>query len=265
MKYLYAKLTNDCNLSCPHCNVLCENNWNEEKFFDEINKFDGEIIAFGGEPTLYRDRLIRLLQQNKTVSITTNLMILDDELISYYKKIHVGTSWNLNRFSDNQYQTWLKNLKLLEEHSIEVLVLITMTEDLIRMDINKFMRMINLWDKEYKSIRSVLFEHLVDSSTTQEFFNQCDDWLCKIHSLWKKYNIQIENRIDDDVFHWRKNCSEIYTLEPDGSIRRHCPHPVKRIIREECLTCEYSDICQPCILQQHCSFPKKLYELIKNE
>lgn len=263
MKILYAKLTNDCNLSCPHCNICNDTDWNESVFFAQIRNFDGQIIAFGGEPTLYRDRFFKLLKQHNVTSVSTNLMELDDDLIRAYKKIYVSTSWNVKRFDLKQYDRWLKNIKRLGDNDIPCTVLITLTPDLISMNQHKFMDIIKAWNSEYCAINTVLFEHLVDDTTTQEFFDQCDDWLCAINTRWNADDIRIKNQIVEDVLHWEKKCSTIYTLEPNGNMRNHCPHPTKKRIREECLACEYANICQPCILQQHCSFPKKLYNIVK--
>lgn len=263
MNILYAKLTNECNLSCPHCNILNDVDYDEEKFFEQVNRFEGEIIAFGGEPTIYRDRLLRLFASKKVMSITTNLLILDDELIEYYKDIGLATSWNENRFLEDQYDRWLMNLKILYEHDISCSVLITMTDQLIHSSPLEFIQMIKLWNDEYYSIENILLEQLIDPTKSQEFYDDVDDWLCEIHRLWNLYDIHIENRIMKDLLHWNKDCNNIYTLEPNGTLRHHCPHPDPRIIREECLTCSYADICRPCILQQHCTFPKKLYTMIK--
>lgn len=262
MKILYAKLTNDCNLSCRHCNILGNEHYNESIFFKQIQNFDGRIIAFGGEPSLYRDRLIKLLRTEKISSIVTNLLILDKELLYYYKRIKVATSWNPARFTPEQYQLWLENIKLLESYNIECSILITLTEDLIKMDINQFMEIIKCWSKIYYSISEIRFEQLIDASKSQYFYDKVDNWLCRLYKLWNIYDIHIINKITDEIFHWDRNCNQIYTLEPNGVIYRQCPHKMPCIIREECLSCKYNHICRPCILQSQCSFPKKLYELV---
>ena len=58
MKELYAVLTNQCNLSCPHCDIKSSelDDYNKELFLNAIKEFDGNIILFGGEPTLYKNR-----------------------------------------------------------------------------------------------------------------------------------------------------------------------------------------------------------------
>lgn len=263
MNFLFAKVTNDCNLSCPHCDILNEKKFHEEKFFDKIQQFDGEIMAFGGEPSLYKDRLLKLLSYEKVKYITTNLILLYDEYIPFYQNLKVATSWNLNRFTQYQYQQWLSNLEKLYENNISCIVLITMTEDLVNYEINNFMKFIMHWDRCYPAIEAVAFEYVINPNTTSNFFDQCDSWLVQVDQLWNKYQIHIINKITYDIFHWDKDCSNIYTLEPNGDMRRSCPHANKFIVREECLSCKYSEICSPCRLQQYCAFPKKLYEYRK--
>ena len=106
---LYALLTRHCNLSCPHCNVKYPvEEFNEDKFIDQLRLYNnGTIIFFGGEPTLYQDRLLRVANdeiiKTKKRSITTNLINLNDDLINLYHDIgSVATSWNPNRFDSEQ-------------------------------------------------------------------------------------------------------------------------------------------------------------------
>ena len=103
-KILYAMPTSLCNLSCPHCEIRTHHeSYNEDRFLDEFRRWDGDVIIFGGEPTLFRDRLLNIIGDPKIISITTNLLNLDDELIQYYNRIHVSTSWNKSRFTNFEF------------------------------------------------------------------------------------------------------------------------------------------------------------------
>ena len=86
MKKLYVIPTYHCNLKCPHCELhLRDDNFNES-FYDVLSNNNIDLgVLFGGEPTLYRDRLIKCLKTNKIHSISTNLIKLDNELISLLK------------------------------------------------------------------------------------------------------------------------------------------------------------------------------------
>lgn len=263
MKTLYAIPTNLCNLSCSHCNIKdITDNYNEEEFLRQLYNFDGHITLFGGEPTLFPDRLIKALETKKVTSITTNLITLNDELIKKYRNLYVATSWNYNRFVGNQYSTWLANLKKLEHNDVTCMVLITVTKDLINSDIDEFMNMVRTWDREYKAIDSILFEQLIAEDTDQEFYDQVDEWLCKIYKIW---DVEIQNQIICKLDHWQHDCTGISTLYPDGRIVLGCPHQTQMYVPNSCLTCSEVSKCRPCRLQQHCTYPKNLAKLVKSD
>ena len=265
--HLYALLTNHCNLACPHCMIKNERDdevFNKAKFMHVLNNWKGSITLFGGEPTLYLDRFFSAIETNNISSISSNLLILNEDIIEVYRDIPVATSWNLYRFTKEQYNLWMKNLETLNNHNLEgIWVLITITEDLINYDLTEFMKVIKRLDK-LNCVEAIKFEQLVDSSKPKEFYEKCDDWLCKIYYLWRKEKIRLINSIEREVCNWNKECANEYTLYPDGKLIRRCPEYLDIKICEECLSCEYSNICTPCRLQQHCTFPKKLYNLIKN-
>lgn len=264
MKQLYAILTNQCNLSCSHCDIKSsDDGFNEEAFIKALNEFDGHVILFGGEPTLYKDRLMKILSLDKAVSISTNLVKLDDGFIEYFKNLSVATSWNLNRFSPVEYYSWLNNLKRLHDNGISCRVLITLTKDLIKCDIHEFINVIKIWDNEYHAIDSILFEQLIDENATPEFYAQVDEWLCKVHALWEINSICIENTIVKKLEHWHCDCTNVYSLHPDGRITNGCPHTENVHVPNECLICPQSDKCIPCRLQKYCTYPKKLAQLVK--
>jgi sulfatase maturation enzyme AslB (radical SAM superfamily) len=262
-KTLYAVVTNHCNLSCRHCNIKdSADSYDEDKFLSRIKEYDGDITLFGGEPTLYKERLMKVLSTNKITSISTNLINLDDDLIKQYKDIYVATSWNHSRFIDAQYQIWLRNLKTLEAHGITCMVLITLTDDLINSNINDFINMVKLWAKEYKAIDSIMFEQLIDNDKTEDFYRLVDEWLCRIYKLWKENDIEIENSILYKLGNWKHDCTQISTLYPDGSTVQGCPHRSRIYVPSKCLTCSAVSKCRPCRLQQHCTYPKKLAQLV---
>src|SRR5574344_965196 len=150
-KRMYAMLTNQCNLSCPHCDVKRNyDGFNEEAFLKEFMKFDGLIVLFGGEATLHKDRFLKMVSLGKANSVATNLTTdINDDMIAALKKVFIGTSWNPHRFNDREYKKWLSNLKLLEHNNIDCRVLITLTDDLLAMDIQDIMDMILMWDRDY--------------------------------------------------------------------------------------------------------------------
>lgn len=264
-KTIYALITEECNLSCPHCDIrkIKNDNFNHDLFMNELLNTKGKIIFFGGEPTLYQDRLINIATdkrlENNPKTISTNLIILNEELIKLYHYLDsISTSWNPHRFSNKQYDQWLTNLQWLYDENIYPLVLITLTEDLINIPANEFLNFISSW----KCIKRIRFENYVGRETNPEFFDKVDNWLCDIYKLW---NVPIENEITKILGRWYYDCSNIYSLYPNGKLRNGCPQHTYPSMPNECYTCDMAFKCKPCQLQKYCSFPKKLYNIVKEK
>lgn len=264
---LYAIPTTHCNLNCNHCYIKnSPETYNREKFIEVLNSFIGEIILFGGEPTIYKDRMFDVINDNLSSinsligSISTNLMILDDDLITLYKRIkYVSTSWNPTRFKPDEYQTWLSNCKRLSDNDIRYIIMVTLTDDLLSLTPREFLDITLAW--KTPNVKLIKFEHYV-GDTGPEYFTNVDAWLCK---LYKEWDSPIKFEMIDRVSCWNFNCNEVYTLFPDGTIVNSCPHNIKAIVPSECLTCERANECRPCKLQPYCSYPKQLAKLINEE
>lgn len=267
---LYAIVSHHCNLSCPHCHLKdSPEEYNRDLFIHELNNFDGNIILFGGEPTFHRDRMFDIIAENnkngkrKIASIATNLMILDEEILDFYRDIHfISTSWNRTRFTGNQYNIWLDNCKRIgNEPNIHCAVIITMTEDLIDWNIDDFLKVVDHWDSD--AIKYIKFEHCIGDNR-DGYFEQVDDWLCRLYKKWRS-----KIRVDtfDLTMDWYHDCSETYTLQPNGIIVNSCPNGlyVKPKVVHECLTCELANKCRPCRLQPECSYPTRLRKIIESE
>lgn len=266
-KTLYALVTSHCNLTCPYCDIReCKETFNRDLFMKQLHDFDGSIILFGGEPTLYEDRLLDIcysdpLINRKIYSITTNLMNVSDKVLTVIQTIgRCGTSWNPDRFTDEQYKVWINNLNVFADKlDMGLGILITMVDSVLDLSPYEFINIISEWNT--KTVRTINFEYLVSDTTNPEYFDRCDKWLCNIYKNW---NTPIKLINEDRVFNWYEDCSGHYTLHPDGSITKGCPHHMSPRVPIECMTCERANICKPCQLQSYCSFPKKFYELVKS-
>lgn len=267
MKHLYAIPTWNCNLKCPHCFI--ENRleiFNRDKFLEELNKFDGDITLFGGEPSLYLDRLYDVFNSNKESgiskiqSVSTNLINLPNNLIDVYKEIgYISTSWNPNRFiENNNYETWIKNCRSISKASIPYTIMITLTDSLFELEIEFLLELIKSWVQP--GLEKIKFEHYIGEEATPEYFKRVDDWLCKLYEYW---DIPVELEMCQRVCNWYYDCSEQYTLTPDGILHHECPHMSQFNTPVECLNCERVGICRPCRLQKYCSYPKKFSELVE--
>lgn len=265
-KSIYALLTRKCNLSCPHCDVKnIEDDFDRDKFLNQLLNFDGKIILFGGEPTFYKDRLFDIVKECENAgkqisSISTNLIKFDEELGNYYKKLgRVATSWNPNRFTKEQYDIWINNCKKLSKvYKVKPTLLITLDNDILDMGVDKFMNIVRQWDSGIFKI--IKMEHF-NGNNPPIFFDKVDDFLCE---LYRKWDVNINNEIFTKVKHWWCDCNGVYTLNPNGDITKGCPHDMKPTIPTECYSCERVGECRPCILQQYCSFPKNLAALVNS-
>lgn len=265
---LYALITTHCNLSCSYCDVKnCAEQFNRDEFINQLNNFDGRIILFGGEPTLYPDRLIDIYLSNpeinrKISSISTNLIYLDDKILSILQLVHyVCTSWNPSRFNENEYKKWLDNINLISERTpnISLRILVTMTDDLLKLSSDEFNNIINNWNSNI--IKDIRFEHYIGDESDEEYFTKCDEWLCEIYKSW---NSPIRMSNINEINNWYFDCSDVYTLYPDGTIKKGCPHSSNISVPLKCYECDRSDICKPCQLQRYCSYPYKFAQLVNS-
>ena len=271
MKTLYAVPSYKCNLACPHCNVRNkEVEFNFGKFLEALRTTDAEnVILFGGEPTLIWDLFEAAIMTGKVTSVSTNLMVYSVD--TYYTKfanllrkynVSVATSWNYERFkSINEVGIWLSNVKALVEEYVDVLVLITLTKPLIDAPFEDIVKFFTALEKT--GVKQFLFEPYIGDI---ECNREADEWLCGFHRAYKgKMTNLIEKKLDN----WKCDCSDTYTLEPNGDIVKGCPDSLvlknRSYFLEECIDCNHVENCQPCNLEKTCSYPKKLAELIKNE
>lgn len=259
--FLYVIPTYLCNLKCPHCTIRTKKDeYDDQRFINALIKHhDVPMVIFGGEPTLYPERINKICKYGNAQSISTNLINVDDQLIETIKKnrLNIATSWNPKRFNGSQYNVWINNIKLLAKHNLRTKVLITLTEDLIHENIHHLIMMFKQWSC-IGSISDIQFEPLVDCTKTQSFYDQVDQWLVDIDNAWD--NDIVPNYIVKQLANWKFNCSRVYTLQPNGTITFGCPQNTTPQINIDCLSCEYVSVCQPCRLQSNCTFPKRLYK-----
>ena len=259
---LYIVPNYECNLNCPHCDLhKLKYKYNSEKFIQQLNTIESrEYILFGGEPLLYKDRFIQCIDTKKITSISTNLLLLNENTIEILKtnNIDISSSWNPLRFTEEQYKLWLEKLTLLSKFNLKATILVTLTEDLFQLRKERLHEIFNQIDNT-NGIYGILFEYLLSSDANKEFYLECDKWLYEIYKNWQwKFNNFIINRLEN----WNCDCSNIRTLLPDGSIQLGCPQFDIKLLRykEDCLQCKLASICNPCRLQRYCTFPKKLYQ-----
>ena len=260
MKTLYAIPNFECNLSCEYCDLKNKRViYNEEKFLDALNSFQGSVVLFGGEPLLFKDRLYRILETDKINSISTNLLLLDRKIAERLNGINIATTWTPARFKNKDLKVWHEKLGILTEKEIEIMLLVTLSGDTIGTEPSKVFDFLKSLEKY--SICSVLFEQLLDYTKEQEYYDKADSWLCEMHEYFNdiRFTNEIENQIKNG---WYFDCSNTFTLYPDGRIRKYCPQFLTYTINRTCYKCPNNITCRPCMLQKQCVYPKKLGDLL---
>lgn len=263
MKTLYAVPWYKCNLNCPHCHVSHrEVREDYGRFLKTLKTVDGfdHVVLFGGEPTLYREKFVEIVRTGKINSVSTNLVrypvnVIENELIPLIKEYNltIATSWNLKRFTRAEAGIWYENLAKLCQHGVDVTVMITLTEDLL--NISPIFMCFYLGRVEGAGVQKFLFEPYIGDV---EVHDKADEWLCEVHDY---YPGEMTNLLEEKLRDWNCNCDDVHTLEPDGVIRKGCPDLLASGVMNycvDCIKCEHSDICRPCMLQKTCSYPKKL-------
>lgn len=264
VKTLYAIPNYECNLSCDFCDLKKKKiSYNRDEFIKALNEFQGIKILFGGEPLLHKKRFYDIINNCNIDSITTNLILLEKEDVEILDGISIATSWTPERFKKkSDYDQWLYKLSLVKDKN--VLVLITLSEETIKLDPNNDMIPLFQEWKKCGNIERILFEHLLDYEIEDDYHEKCDKWLAKMYLALKESGLNIENLIVDQLKNgWYFDCSNTYTLHPDGKITRGCPQFTEYQRIEKCFSCERYNTCRPCMLQDKCTYPKILEETIK--
>lgn len=155
MKLIYVKPVNTCNLNCAHCFTSGRNGdrskWDVDSVIGWIDDYRDRlerqvpvhIELHGGEPFLVpveeiKDFCTRIMTDDRvTVSATTNLVYpLTEAHLSLFENEfngRVGTSWDSDiRFeTDTQRRRWERNVKVIRERGIDIVLMISISRDLI--------------------------------------------------------------------------------------------------------------------------------------
>ena len=266
---LYVIASFNCNLECPHCSIRfqkCETNL--EKINETLYQSHFEnCIFFGGEPLFDLNLFNQIISTKKITSISSNLLLLTENIASIIKENNIGvaTSWNLKRFTESQYSLWHNKLNILDNKNINCTVLITLTNDLINVNPKTIYDNVILKIAQHRSVDEIKFEYLV-ADNSLEYYSKCDDWLIGMHKVWAidKSNCLFDQLKNGNI----RNCHNVFTITPDGCLYKGCPNSLcykKHYFLDDCSNCEHNKICQPCILQKYCSFPKKLFAYLKQK
>lgn len=273
---IYVCPSYQCNLKCPHCFIhLRKDNMNVENICETIGYLNEHCpgvsyTLFGGEPLLLStntlDQLVGAFDKNE-YSVSTNL--LNYEKDKHFDLLNNGvlhdTSWNQTRFTPTQYNKWVKILNELSNDGVKMELMITLTKDLIETPVVDFFEMV----KELKASH-IKLEYMIGDDSID--FEDVDRWLCELFKMWDTQMVNVLFQklklISLGESKWEDHCKYTYTITPSGKIKRGCPYNEGKELTPlyNCLLCEYNSVCSGgCKLQTKCTFPKKLYELVKKD
>lgn len=264
-RVVYLKTTESCNLSCKHCftggNKPPRYFWNDEKLKDWITRVTGyfkednfHFEFHGGEPMLIPTKRIRDMAEHikeirkkedryMSIGICTNLVYkLNDEKIDFLCNVidGAGTSWDPSiRFAnDNQFNLWKQNVKTLQNHGLDLGVMISVSKSLVDMnqeDVIKFIRDMGFSSVHFEriSLQGNATENLDLFPTNKEI----QKWYLEMHEATEKLNARnwFVNRTLEDVYTkfehsvmcsgtFCRDCNEtLFTVNASGSIGA-CPN-----------------------------------------
>lgn len=296
-KELYITITNECQLRCPHCykDDYGLSIFNIKDVKSILEKYTGIdcVILYGGEPLLEKYageviNVLRYLKNNKKIVCCVSNLCFDDLTSEQEYIIHevdnLSTSWNPNRFTDDQYNKWLSNInKISKKRDIHLLV--TLTKDLIEMD---YKDVYNKLEK-YPFI-TIKFEPYIGNDILKPNNKDIDIWLKNFFELCLKNNnvekytlfMDIINSIKDNSNYgiFNRKCTEnILTLKPNGEII-NCPNMCSTYLNnkqeklnqvkynDKCLKCEFFNFCNgscPLLIfdDDYCSGYPELFKMVK--
>jgi len=275
MQSMYIKLTESCNLKCPFCYVVQNNNKMTLKTaLESIDKYNPEEIIFhGGEPTLEKKLILNILKNrpNYKYSITTNLMTnIDKELEYILKKCSVATSYSYDRFiNKNQFDKFKSNFnKVIKINDITLLITLT-PKQLIR-PTKELCNIIKELNPTNVTLERVRLDYITDINEYKNLYKLTDEYLYEIFSRGlipieknNLYKMIVKSiKTNTPVF---SNCNVI-TVNPDGSVI-NCPNgPLEKKRLKECITCNIYQYCKndcQSFSSLACSFPIKTVSFVK--
>lgn len=242
---LIVKPTHRCNLHCPYCyDFKFRQNVKDYLNLDDIRKilkiFNGRILNWiwhGGEPFMmgvkYLDEqgeIIRNFDPDINVAMQTNLTLVDEKGIEYFKKYNMnpGTSYDglINPETRQNNKEFFQNLKLCEQNNIHPGTIMVITNKNVD---NLIMEYENMKQKKIHGQMNLVFEQ-DDNSTSEEIQQE------KVYQGWKKlfyyWIYDTNNPINQTLISWyveqlmgephmceQNDCvGRWFSIHPDGNI-----------------------------------------------
>ena len=272
---MYIKITENCNLKCSFCYIKQEQNLIDESIVDQrIAEYNPkEIIFHGGEPLLYPATVLSIAKRhsNLSKSITSNLVLpLTDDRLEILGLCGIATSYSIERFNPEQFDTFRNNVKIAKKLG-SVTLLVTLSRKQLQQSPKDLMAIINLIDPDNITIERLY----TNDGDLKRLYEETDSYLMKLfdYIVPSKNNLlqQMKYAIYTNTAVFNRHCNTLVkTLNPDGSMCS-CPNIYQSANllkkRKECLLCDLYAYCEgDCLsFQSVCSFPKNTFRKILGE
>lgn len=255
-----------CNLNCSHCDVKHKTKqyqFNEVEFFKSFDRLDKDnsIVLFGGEPLLNSFELLsRIISSGKITSMTTNFLLLEQKHIDLVKhhKVILGTSWNPDRFTPEQYEIWKNKIKLAKDSGLYVEVFITLTDNLFE-HIPQLLDVLD--DIDQLHVNTLTLSMVIP--TNAKLVDKADNLFCWLEDNWRWHFL---NRIKESMLAREPRCTtcinRALTLYPNGFLDYNCTHVDSALHSEpfdSCKTCPFLGLCGRCLRQPVCVFYRRYF------
>ncbi len=247
-----------CNLACKYCFIGNIKNKKDQiisketientikKFLDHLrknNNKNGQVIFYGGEPTLnieairYSVEIIKKYsEQNIKICIVTNTTLFDNDMLNFLKdsNIFVGISIdgpkelndkyrifkNSNR---SEYDLVIENIDKIKEKNIDFGLSVTLSNE--SLDNKNFLKWLK--DLNIKNINFNLMHYSENNNEWREYYKKVSKFLFKSHDFLSPFDI-IDSRLlrkikgfDDKNFMY-SDCAasgaQQLTIKPNGDI-----------------------------------------------
>ena len=256
---MYIIPTNTCNLKCTYCFIgktACGSNVQfmendtliaaidkYNKHLKEANIKQGEIIFYGGEPTICWNQIVLAKKHiiskkyNIVVSMVTNASILDEKMLDDIKELKIGVSVSIdgpkhvtdkNRlFKQGDFSVYsvvMQNMQKLSERGIDFSLSVTLSEYFINNQKEALDWLIKL---NVPSINFNLMRFSDSNCDWKSYYKKATKFLIKAYELLKSNRIQ-DDRVHRKVesFHNRQfkfsDCAAMggnqLTIRPNGDV-----------------------------------------------
>lgn len=313
MLNIYIKPIEQCNLRCKHC----YNGYHKEilnfkklcKYLSQLNNIDKFFIWHGGEPLLgnIKEMLATMQVFPGKWRITSNLTlpITREGFSLFHKASEVRTSFDLGiRFGRViELARWCHNVKKLVKSGIDVMINICATNELLKKDPSKLLRML-----DRLGVRRFYVDALTDAGNARLHhdifprYENMDDWLVRLHEAGKDFpnlinmrdfEIMAGIRSEFEFCRGEHCCHSTMTINSDGTVAGCVENSREKAFsnldgdamadmrhimtkkcsgahKTACLGCDYFKVCRSGCKNipwqgNTCPYPKKLSDTLRRE